>query len=158
MAMNGSFAGGLADGLRNGMAIAQSYEQQQDRQRARAEYEKKQRIDKQLADAMAGRDTSLPQGAGAMASQPVQAGDAVSTGPALGDASGLQPVATSYPVTESPIGAQQLGLADVAGNSQAWAAVRPGAGGRVAQPAAEKKARNPLISSVAGNSARSPTD
>ena len=35
MAMNGSFAGGLADGLRNGMAIAQAYDLSKERRRQR---------------------------------------------------------------------------------------------------------------------------
>ena len=40
MAMNGSFAGGLADGLRNGMAIAQAYDLSKERRRQREVDEK----------------------------------------------------------------------------------------------------------------------
>lgn len=61
MAMNGSFAGGLADGLRNGMAIAQAYDLSKERRRQRE-------VDEKLA-AVQLNDDSAQQAPGAIGLQ-----------------------------------------------------------------------------------------
>lgn len=110
MALNGSFAGGLADGLRNGMAIAQAYDVSKDRAREREDADRQKRVNREIAAAMGGTRDHLQAPAGL---EPVQGPQAVATGASMGDGPGLQPVATSAPVAPATATAQSLGLADV---------------------------------------------
>lgn len=110
MAMNGSFAGGLADGLRNGMAIAQAYDVSKDRAREREEADRQKRVNREIAAAMGGTRDQLQVPAGL---EPVQGPQAVAAGDAMGGGPGLQPVATSASVAPATATAQSLGLADV---------------------------------------------
>ena len=128
MAMNGSFAGGLADGLRNGMAIAQAYDISKDRQRAREEADRKKRAEGEIAAAMAGGNP-IPEAPAGL--ERIQVPGSVAAGPAAGDVDGLQPV----PINASMMPNSGLGpdpstvnLADFAPGAQwgAGTAVRPG--------------------------------
>ncbi|MEN4919451.1 hypothetical protein ABE485_12315 [Achromobacter spanius] len=142
MAMNGGFAGGLADGLRNGMAIAQAYDTAKDRNLAREAEEKKKRADREIAAALAG-DTAQPASGGGL--ERIQTAPSVASGPAVGDAWGLQPVALGAPApSAAPQGldASTIGLADSAPRGLGGTAPRAA----VASPltaAAEKKSPQP---------------
>lgn len=123
MAMNGSFAGGLADGLRNGMAIAQAYDVSKDRAREREEADRQKRVNREIAAAMGGTRDQLQAPAGL---EPVQGPQAVAAGDAMGGGPGLQPVATSAPVAPAMATAQSLGLADVSTGGAGLGATQAG--------------------------------
>lgn len=142
MAMNGSFAGGLADGLRNGMAIAQAYDVSKDRAREREEADRQKRVNREIAAAMGGTRDQLQAPAGL---EPVQGPQAVAAGAAMGDGPGLQPVATSAPVAPVTATAQSLGLADVSTGGSGLGATQaglPSAGQSAAM--AQKKSPSPV--------------
>lgn len=146
MAMNGSFAGGLADGLRNGMAISQAWDDAEDRQRVREEFDRKRKLDKELASEMLGRapGTALPSGDVGL--QPVQLRQADASGAAIGaDTAGLQPIATSAPVAPAAASAQSLGLADVSTGGAGLGATQagPSSAGQSAAMA-QKKSPSPV--------------
>ncbi|MFY3626019.1 hypothetical protein ACOTFH_05280 [Achromobacter xylosoxidans] len=142
MAMNGSFAGGLADGLRNGMAIAQAYDVSKDRAREREEADRQKRVNREIAAAMGGTRDQLQAPAGL---EPVQGPQAVAAGAAMGDGPGLQPVATSAPVAPATATAQSLGLADVSTGGAGLGATQAGLPS-VGQSAAmaQKKSPSPV--------------
>ncbi len=142
MAMNGSFAGGLADGLRNGMAIAQAYDVSKDRAREREEADRQKRVNREIAAAMGGTRDQLQAPAGL---EPVQGPQAVAAGDAMGGGPGLQPVATSAPVAPATATAQSLGLADVSTGGAGLGATQaglPSAGQSAAM--AQKKSPSPV--------------
>lgn len=139
MAMNGSFAGGLADGLRNGMAIAQAYDVSKDRAREREEADRQKRVNREIAAAMGGTRDQLQAPAGL---EPVQGPQAVAAGAAMGDGPGLQPVATSAPVAPATATAQSLGLADVSAGGAGLGATQAGLPS-AEQSAAMAKKRSP---------------
>ncbi|CUI50431.1 hypothetical protein [Achromobacter xylosoxidans] len=142
MAMNGSFAGGLADGLRNGMAIAQAYDVSKDRAREREEADRQKRVNREIAAAMGGTRDQLQAPAGL---EPVQGPQAVAAGDAMGGGPGLQPVATSAPVAPAMATAQSLGLADVSTGGAGLGATQaglPSAGQSAAM--AQKKSPSPV--------------
>ncbi|MGB3818143.1 hypothetical protein, partial [Achromobacter pulmonis] len=139
MAMNGSFAGGLADGLRNGMTISRAWDEAADRKRAREEFDRKRMIDSKLASEMLGRSAAATPQPGDVGLQPVQVQQPAGSGAAMvDDTAGLRPVAVSAPVVPAASLAQSVGLADVAG---AGLGARQGGalGFAGASPAAEKK-------------------
>lgn len=129
MAIDGSFAGGLADGLRNGMAIAQAYDLSKDRKRAREEEGRRKRTQAEIAAAMAGGN-EVRQGPPGL--DMVRPADSVATGAVMGNAVGLQAMPLTAPIAptagaESSMGA--VGLGDVLAGSQ-WGtgtSVRQGA-------------------------------
>lgn len=142
MALNGSFAGGLADGLRNGMAIAQAYDVSKDRAREREDADRQKRVNREIAAAMGGTRDHLQAPAGL---EPVQGPQAVATGTSMGDGPGLQPVATSAPVAPATATAQTLGLADVSTGGAGLGATQaglPSAGQSAAM--AQKKSPSPV--------------
>ncbi|MCZ8437206.1 hypothetical protein [Achromobacter xylosoxidans] len=123
MAMNGSFAGGLADGLRNGMAISQAWDDAEDRQRQREEFDRKRKLDKELATQMLGQGTAATPQPGDVGLQPIRAPQVVVGGDALSSTAGLQPVPMESNSPPSPALAS-VGMADAAPPSQGWGAVR----------------------------------
>lgn len=141
MAMNGSFAGGLADGLRNGMAISRAWDEAADRKRAREEYDRKRMVDRKLASEMLGQTAAADPQAGDVGLQPVPAQRAADSGAAMvNDTAGLQPVAVSTPVPPAAPLAQSVGLADVAGGGAGFGARQGAALGLAGvSPTAEKK-------------------
>lgn len=142
MAMNGSFAGGLADGLRNGMAIAQAYDVSKDRAREREEADRQKRVNREIAAAMGGSRDQLQAPAGL---EPVQGPQAVAAGAAMGDGPGLQPVATSAPVAPATATAQSLGLADVSTAGSGLGAAQAGlASAGQSAAMAQKKSPSPV--------------
>lgn len=141
MAMNGSFAGGLADGLRNGMAISRAWDDAADRKRAREEYDRKRMVDRKLASEMLGQAAAATPQAGDVGLQPVPAQGAADSGATMvNDTAGLQPVAVSTPVPPVAAVAQSVGLADVAGGGAGFGARQGGVQGLAGvSPTAEKK-------------------
>lgn len=141
MAMNGSFAGGLADGLRNGMAISRAWDDAADRKRAREEYDRKRMVDRKLASEMLGQAAAAAPQAGDVGLQPVPAQRAADSGATMvNDTAGLQPVAVSTPVPPVAPVAQSVGLADVASGGAGFGARQGGALGLAGvSPTAEKK-------------------
>lgn len=155
MAMNGSFAGGLADGLRNGMAIAQAYDVSKDRAREREEADRQKRVNREIAAAMGGTRDQLQAPAGL---EPVQGPQAVAAGDAMGGGPGLQPVATSAPVAPAMATAQSLGLADVSTGGAGLGATQAGLPSAGQSAAMAQKVLRPLITSGRVISERSRTD
>ncbi|MFY2569156.1 hypothetical protein [Achromobacter ruhlandii] len=142
MAMNGSFAGGLADGLRNGMAIAQAYDVSKDRAREREEADRQKRVNREIAAAMGGTRDQLQAPAGL---EPVQGPQAVAAGDAMGGGPGLQPVATSASVAPATATAQSLGLADVSTGGAGLGATPAGLPSAAQSAAmAQKKSPSPV--------------
>jgi hypothetical protein len=114
MANYGSFAGGLADGLRNGMDIARAFDVAEDRKIARADAEKRKKVDQEIAAQLLGGAAQKNAPAGL---EPVQAAQSVPNGSAVGDTWGLQPVAVGAPAamdTARAPDASAVGLADSA--------------------------------------------
>lgn len=139
MAIDGSFAGGLADGLRNGMAIAQAYDLSKDRKRAREEEDRRKRTQAEIAAAMAGGD-EVQQGPPGL--DMVRPADSVATGAAMGNAVGLQAMPLTAPTAptagaESSMGA--VGLGDVLAGSQWGTGTSVRQGGSPLAATAEKK-------------------
>lgn len=139
MAMNGSFAGGLADGLRNGMAIAQAYDVSKDRAREREDADRQKRVNREIAAAMGGTRDQLQVPAGL---EPVQVPQAVTAGATTGDGPGLQPVATRAQAAPASASAQSLGLADVSTGGSGLGAVQTGLP-RTAQSAVMEQKKSP---------------
>lgn len=141
MAMNGSFAGGLADGLRNGMAISRAWDDAADRKRAREEYDRKRMVDRKLASEMLGQAAAAAPQAGDVGLQPVPAQRTADSGATMvNDTAGLQPVAVSTPVPPVAPVAQSVGLADVASGGAGFGARQGGVLGLAGiSPTAEKK-------------------
>ncbi|WP_246892499.1 hypothetical protein [Achromobacter xylosoxidans] len=141
MAMNGSFAGGLADGLRNGMAISRAWDEAADRKLAREEYDRKRMVDRKLASEMLGQAAEAAPQAADVGLQPVPAQRAADSGATMvNDTAGLQPVAVSTPVPPAAPLAQSVGLADVAGGGAGFGARQGGALGLAGvSPTEEKK-------------------
>ncbi len=143
MAMNGSFAGGLADGLRNGMAISRAWDDAEDRQRQRDEFDRKRKLDKELATQMLGQGTAATPQPADVGLQPVQVQQAGGSGAASSDdTAGLQAVATSIPIASGAPSAQSLGLADVSTGGARLGTTQAGLPG-TAQPAAMAQKKSP---------------
>ncbi|MCP2517393.1 hypothetical protein M5J07_20810 [Achromobacter mucicolens] len=104
MAMNGSFAGGLADGLRNGVVIGRAYEDS-------AEARRKRELEKKLAAAMQGNpgEPPAPEGPGLQQIDVAQPVDVGTQG--RGDVVGLQPIAMPGQNTAGAGGAASAGTA-----------------------------------------------
>ncbi|MFY3305231.1 hypothetical protein ACOTEY_29025 [Achromobacter xylosoxidans] len=96
MAMNGSFAGGLADGLRNGMAISQAWDAMDERERSR-------QAQKEIAAQLRQGSNLDVQRPGDVGMQPIRVGPNASAGGgmALGDVGGLTPLPTPGREAES---------------------------------------------------------
>ena len=152
MAMNGSFAGGLADGLRNGMAIAQAYDLSKERRRQRE-------VDEKLA-AVQLNDDSAQQAPGAIGLQRMPVSAPGSSALTANAPAGLQPVPVgdSTAASLTPVAASGLGLADVApgasgmgvGMPQSSGGMRPTLGAEKSPPAVdylgvEISARSPMV-------------
>lgn len=142
MAMNGSFAGGLADGLRNGMAIAQAYDVSKDRERARDEVDRRKKADREIAAAMAGTADARSPASGLDAARATQA---VEGSMPTGEGIGLQSAATG--ATSMPIAmpSQSLGLSDVSASGQTSPSAPGFAGlGTSIRDGVEKKSPSPV--------------
>lgn len=142
MANYGSFAGGLADGLRNGMDIARAFDAAEDRKIARADAEKRKKVDQEIAAQLLGGAAQQNAPAGL---EPVQVAQSVPNGSAVGDTRGLQPVAVGAPAamdTARGMDASAVGLADSAPGAFGGAALRQASASPLAAPA-EKKSPQP---------------
>lgn len=124
MAMNDSFAGGLADGLRNGMAIGQAYDAAKDRKLARDAEEKRKALEKEIATKLLGDagQQNVPVGLDAL-----QVPQSVPNSSAVGDIWGLQPVEVGVPAARNAApgpDASSVGLADSASGPFGGTALR----------------------------------
>lgn len=144
MAMNGSFAGGLADGLRNGMAIAQAYDLSKERRRQRE-------VDEKLA-AVQLNDDSAQQAPGAIGLQRMPVSAPGSSALTANAPAGLQPVPVgdSTAASLTPVAASGLGLADVAPGASGMGVGMPQSSGGMRPTLGAEKKSPPAVDYLGG--------